>query len=112
MSKCTCTNSVLRDDIMYCPDCNTHTIVPFERSFFTQEELNGPGSPLDIKDKEKADKYDELVEKSGNGDDVIDIEGQKWLRIHPDMQQWIESHAEMVEWMTEAVKFPERSDCG
>ena len=55
--------------------------------------------------KEKAEKYDELVEKSGNGDDVIDIEGQKWLRMHPEMEKW-------VEWMTEAMKFPPRSDCG
>ena len=38
-----------------------------------------------MNNKEKADKYDELVEKSGNGDDVIDIEGQKWLRMHPEM---------------------------
>ena len=63
-------------------------------------------------DKEKAEKYDELVEKSGNGDDVIDIEGQKWLRMHPEMQGWADSNKEMVEWMTEAMKFPPRSDCG
>ena len=55
-----------------------------------------------MNDKEKADKYEE----------VIDIEGQKWLLIHPDMQQWVDSHTEMVEWMTEAVKFPPRSDYG
>ncbi len=62
--------------------------------------------------KEKADKYDELVEKSGNGDDIIDIEGQFWIRMHPEMERWVESHTDMVEWMTEAVKFPPRSDCG
>ena len=67
---------------------------------------------LTMNDKEKADRYDDLVEKSGNGDDVIDIEGQKWLRVHPDMERWVDSHADIVEWMTEAVKFPPRSDCG
>ena len=46
-----------------------------------------------MNNKEKADKYDELVEKSGNGDDVIDIEGQKWLRMHPEMEKWMESHS-------------------
>ena len=35
-----------------------------------------------MNDKEKADKYDELVEKSGNGDNVIDIEGQRCLHIN------------------------------
>ena len=50
MSNCTCSNSVLWDGIRYCPDCNTHTTVPSERSFFTQEELNAPGSLLDIDD--------------------------------------------------------------
>ena len=65
-----------------------------------------------MNDKQKADKYDELVEKSGNGDDVIDIEGQKWLRMHPDMEKWVGAHGDMVEWMTEAMKFPPRSDCG
>ena len=60
-----------------------------------------------MNNKEKADKYDELVDRSDNGDDIIDIEGQKWLRIHPEMER-----SDMVEWMTEAVKFPPRSDCG
>ena len=72
-------------------------------------------SPLGLQkmnDKQKADKYDDLVEKSGNGDDVIDIEGQKWLRMHPNMDKWVDYHADMVEWMTEAMKFPPRSDCG
>ena len=64
-----------------------------------------------MNDKEKAKKYDALIAKSGNGD-VIDIEGEKWLRIHPEMQQWIDHNADMVEWMTEATKFPPRSDCG
>ena len=63
-------------------------------------------------DKEKAKKYDELVEQSSNGDNVIDIEGQRWLRIHPEMERWAEKNSEMVEWMTEAMKFPPRSDCG
>ena len=64
--------------------------------------------------KEKANKYDELVEKSGNGDDVIDIEGQKWLRMHPEMDKWAEMNKDMIEWMTEATsknRTP-RSDCG
>jgi len=65
-----------------------------------------------MNDKEKAKKYDELVEKSSNGDDTIDIEGQTWLRLHPDMERWVDQHADMVEWMTEAMKFPPRSDCG
>ena len=65
-----------------------------------------------MNDKEKAKKYEELLKKSNNGDDVIDIEGEKWLRIHPEMKQWAESHADMIEWMTQAVKFPPRSDCG
>ena len=67
---------------------------------------------LKMNDKEKAKKYDELVEKSGNGDDVIDIEGQAWLRIHPEMDKWIDMHSDMVEWMTEAMQFPPRSDHG
>ena len=71
-----------------------------------------PLEPLTMNDKQKADKYDELVEKSGNGDDVIDIEGQRWLRIHPEMERWVDTHGDMVEWMTEAMKFPPRSDCG
>ena len=62
--------------------------------------------------KEKADKYDELVEKAKSGEEILDIEGQKWLLMHPDMGQWASMHKEMVEWMTEAVKFPPRSDCG
>ena len=62
--------------------------------------------------EEKAAKYDELLEKANSGEDVLDIEGQKWLLIHPNMRQWVESHADMVEWMTEVVKFPARSDCG
>jgi len=65
-----------------------------------------------MNDKEKAQKYDDLVAKSSNGDDIIDIEGQEWIRIHPEMKSWVESHADMVEWMTEAMKFPPRSDCG
>ncbi len=67
---------------------------------------------IKMNDKDKADKYDELVEKSGNGEDVIDIEGQKWIRMHPEMKHWVESHADMVEWMTEAMQFPPRSDHG
>ena len=65
-------------------------------------------------DKEKADKYDELVERSGNGDDVIDIKGQKWLRMHPDMESWLSMNKDLVEWMTEATSkdMPPRSDCG
>ena len=65
-----------------------------------------------MNDREKAEKYEELLKKSNSGDDVIDIEGEKWVRIHPEMKQWAESHADMVEWMTQAVKFPPRSDCG
>jgi hypothetical protein len=65
-----------------------------------------------MNDKEKADKYDELLKKASNGEEVLDIEGQKWLLMHPDMKTWVESHAEMVEWMTEAMEFPPRSDCG
>ena len=62
--------------------------------------------------KEKANEYDRLIKKAKSGDSVIDIEGQKWLRIHPEMQQWAEYNAEMVEWMTDVIKFPPRSDCG
>ena len=51
-------------------------------------------------------------EKADSEKEVLDIEGQKWLIMHPDMMQWVESHIEMVEWMTEAVKYPPRSDCG
>ena len=67
-----------------------------------------------MNDKEKATKYDELLKKSGNGDDVIDIEGQRWLRIHPEMEKWVESNSEMVDWMTEATNRNRnpRSDCG
>ena len=59
-------------------------------------------------------KYDELVEKSGNGDDVIDIDGQRWLRMHPDVESWANMNKDMIEWMTEATnkhRTP-RSDCG
>ena len=65
-----------------------------------------------MNDKEKANQYDELIKKAKSGDKVIDIEGQKWIRIHPEMQRWAESNSDMVEWMTEAMKFPPRSDCG
>ena len=67
-----------------------------------------------MNDKEKAEKYDELVEKSGNGVDIIDIEGQKWLRMHPDVQEWANMNKDMIEWMTEATSknMPPRSDCG
>jgi len=65
-----------------------------------------------MNDKEKAAKYDSLIEKAKGGEEVLDIEGQKWLLMHPEMEQWVDSHMEMVEWMTEAVKFPPRSDCG
>ena len=65
-----------------------------------------------MNDKEKAKKYEELLKKTKNGDDVIDIEGERWLRIHPEMKDWANCHAEMVEWMTQVVKFPPRSDCG
>ena len=54
----------------------------------------------------------ENVNKYDNGDNSIEAEGQKWLRMHPDMEKWVDSHADMVEWMTEATKFPPRSDCG
>ena len=66
-----------------------------------------------MNDKEKADKYDELVEKSSN-DDVIDIEGQKWLRLHPDLEAWAAMNKDMIEWMTEATdnNMTPRSDCG
>ena len=66
-----------------------------------------------MNDKQKADKYGELVEKSGNGDKTIDIEGQRWIRMHPEMEQWVDSNSDMVEWMTEANKHrTPRSDCG
>ena len=65
-----------------------------------------------MNEKDKANKYDEIVSKTDNGHEVIDIEGQKWLRMHPDMEKWIDAHADMVEWMTEVMKFPPRSDCG
>ena len=65
-----------------------------------------------MNDEEKAAKYDELLKKANSGEEVLDIEGQKWLLMHPDMQNWVDAHADMVEWMTEAVKFPPRSDCG
>ena len=65
-----------------------------------------------MNDKEKATKYDELLAKANSGEEVLDIEGQKWLLIHPEMENWMHSHADMVEWMTEAVKFAPRSDCG
>ena len=65
-----------------------------------------------MNDKEKADKYDELVEKSSNGDDTIDIEGQKWIRMHPEMEAWVNMNKDMVEWMTEVGKYPPRSDHG
>ena len=67
-----------------------------------------------MNDKEKADKYDELVEQSSNGDEVIDIEGQKWLRMHPEMDKWADMNKDMIEWMTESTnkhRTP-RSDCG
>ena len=65
-----------------------------------------------MNDKEKAKKWDDIVEKSGNGDKVINIVGQKWLRVHPEMEQWADNNSDMVEWMTEAMKFPPRSDHG
>lgn len=65
-----------------------------------------------MNDKQKAEKYDELMSQSDSGDSVIDIEGQKWLRMHPEMEKWVETHSDMVEWMTEATKFPPRSDHG
>ena len=65
-----------------------------------------------MSDKEKADKYDELVEQSSSGEDVIDIEGQKWLRMHPDVEEWANMNKDMIEWMTEAMKFPPRADHG
>jgi len=60
----------------------------------------------------KRDRYAELIEKARDGNRVVDIDGQKWLLMHPDMEQWVDSHVEMVEWMTEATRFPPRSDCG
>jgi len=65
-----------------------------------------------MNNKEKAEKWDDIVEKSGNGDNVIDIEGQKWLRVHPEMERWADTNSDMVEWMTDMMKFPPRSDCG
>ena len=65
-----------------------------------------------MNDKEKANEYDELMKKAQGEDDIIDIEGQRWLRMHPDMERWVEAHGDMVEWMTEAMKYPPRSDCG
>ena len=65
-----------------------------------------------MNDKEKAKKWDDLVAKSGNAGSVIDIEGQKWLLVHPEMQRWVEINSDIVEWMTEGVKFAPRSDCG
>ena len=65
-----------------------------------------------MSDKEKAAKYDKLLQRANSGEEILDIEGQKWLLMHPDMTQWVDSHIEMVEWMTEAVKFPPRSDHG
>ena len=65
-----------------------------------------------MNDKEKADKYDELIKKASSGKKVIDIERQKWLLVHPEMKEWAESHTDMVEWMTEEVKFAPRSDYG
>jgi hypothetical protein len=62
--------------------------------------------------KEKANKYDELIKKAQGGEEVLDIEGQKWLLMHPNMERWVDAHSDMVEWMTEAVKFPPRSDHG
>ena len=40
--------------------------------------------------KEKAAKYDELLAKASSGEEVLDIEGQKWLLIHPEMKEWVE----------------------
>ena len=67
-----------------------------------------------MSDKEKADKYDELVEQSSSGEDVIDIEGQKWLRMHPDLEAWAAMNKDLIEWMTAATdnNLPPRSDCG
>jgi len=67
-----------------------------------------------MNDKEKAEKWEEMVAKSGNGGSVIDIEGQKWLRIHPEMEKWVEANSEMVEWMTDITHKDRqpRSDCG
>ena len=62
--------------------------------------------------KEKASKYDELIKKAQGGEEILDIEGQKWLLMHPNMERWVDTHSDMVEWMTEAVKFPPRSDHG
>ena len=65
-----------------------------------------------MNDKQKAAKYDELIRKARAGKEVLDIEGQKWLLMHPEMQQWVDYNSDMVEWMTEVIKFPPRSDCG
>ena len=65
-----------------------------------------------MNNKEKVDKYDELIKKAKEDEEILDIESWKWLLMHPDMVEWAESHSEMVEWMTEAMKFPPRSDCG
>ena len=66
-----------------------------------------------MNDREKAKKWDSIVAKSGNGNNIINIEGQKWLRMHPEMERWVDSNSDMVEWMTEANKHrTPRSDCG
>ena len=67
-----------------------------------------------MRDKEKADKYDKLVEKSNAEGDVIDIEVQKWLRMHPNVEIWATMNKDMIEWMTEVTdnNMNPRSDCG
>jgi len=53
-----------------------------------------------------------MEEPNNNEEEVSDAQAQKWLILYPDMQSWVETHSDMVEWMTEAMKFPPRSDCG
>ena len=60
----------------------------------------------------KTDKYIELIKKAQSGKWAMDADGKKWLLMHPDMEDWVEYHPDMVEWMTEATRFPPRSDCG
>jgi hypothetical protein len=52
--------------------------------------------------------------KVDRGNNVVDIEGERWLRVHPDMGAWAESHVDMIEWMTEETSKNQapRSDCG
>ena len=41
-----------------------------------------------------------------------DEKHQRWLLLYPEMERWAEANRDLVDWMTEAMKFPPRSDCG